>query len=320
MIVLLRMAKNASYPQRILIIAGPTSSGKSALALELAVKWNGAIINADSMQLYREIPVLSGQPLVEEQKQAPHYLYGCRDVRDQASAAAWAKDAQDAIQKTQAQGKLPILVGGTGLYIRALTEGLSDIPEISPDMRDQARGDMERLGPEKFHAFLAQKDPIMAARLKPKDRQRMLRAWEVFLQTGKSLADFQGKRGENKEHDFFTLLLLPEKAEIYQKCQDRFDSMMRHGALDEARRILAMNIDPLPTALKAKGIPELCAHLRGELSLDQAVSLAKIKTRQYAKRQFTWFSGQMRADYIYGRIFDKKDKDFMDRILPALAS
>ncbi len=292
------MANQGTYPHTI-VIGGPTSSGKSALALSLAQRVNGVLINADSMQLYREIPILSGQPSAAEQSLASHELYGVMSIAQQSSAASWQKLASAKIADVIAQGKLPILVGGTGLYFQALMEGLSDIPDVDPAIRAQVQQILDSDGVEGLRRELLSRDPVMAARLKPNDRQRTARALEVILQTGQSLASFQGNRAPDEGGRQYRLItLLPPRAEVYARCEKRFDMMLDTGALDEVRAIESMPDLPNNTALKAKGIPELRAFLRGEMARDDAVAMAKTKTRQYAKRQYTWFRNQMNPDIM----------------------
>jgi tRNA dimethylallyltransferase len=290
-----------TYPQ-LLLIGGPTSSGKSALALALAQRLNGAVINADALQLYREIPILSGQPSLAERALVPHYLYGARGVAESASAAWWQEAAKDAIAKTQAVGHLPIVVGGTGLYLSTLLDGISAMPEVAADTRQRVKDLLDQSGVGAVHAALAAIDPVAAGELKPRDQQRLCRALEVVWQTGRSIRDWQGQKQGAWPGAIKTIAILPPKADVYKKCQARFDTMMDMGALDEVRAIESAGLGDHLTALKAKGIPELRAHLRGELSLAEAVRLAKLKTRQYAKRQFTWFTQQWQPDYVIGEM------------------
>ncbi len=305
---------SATYPH-VLILGGPTSSGKSALALDLARRMDGVLINADSMQLYREIPILSGQPTLAEQSAAPHELYGVLPVTRQASAAFWQKMAEPTIASVLGAGKLPIVVGGTGLYIRALIDGLSDMPDIDSKTRDAVQAIFDFAGVDGLHRELSARDPKMAARLHATDRQRMARALEVVMQTGQSLAEYQGKRAAGKNWDYKIVNIIPDRAELYARCNARFDQMIENGALDEARAIEEMNPQPDSTAIKAKGIPELRAYLRGEMDRETAIATAKTKTRQYAKRQYTWFRNQTNPDITIDRIVTSNDAENIGRMV-----
>ncbi len=272
------------------LICGPTASGKSALALELAKELGGVVMNADSMQVYAELRIVTNRPTPEEEAAAPHRLYGFRSLSEPYSAAQWLADVKAVLDEAERQGWLPIIVGGTGLYFKALTEGLSDIPEIPPEIRERYRLAAQTEPAEALHAELARRDPATAARLRPSDPQRIVRALEVLEATGRPLADWQG----HKQPPVlplaltypFTLTLGRE--ELYRRCDARFDAMLANGALQEARAIAALGLDPSLPAMRAVGLPPLLAHLRGELSLDEAAAAAKTATRNYAKRQLTW--------------------------------
>lgn len=270
--------------------------------MELARSLHGVVINADALQLYREIPILSGQPGAVERGSVPHELYGVRSVTESASAAWWQQAATTIIQKAQADGRLPIVVGGTGLYLSTLMDGISSIPDIAPAIRQRVQTLFQDEGVAGLYKALAQSDGAMAAKLRPNDRQRIARALEVVWDTGQSLLSYQGNRAGGWDGRIYTIAILPPKDQVYKKCQARFDTMMDAGALDEVRAIESAGLGDSLTALKAKGIPELRAHLRGEASLAEAVRLAKLKTRQYAKRQFTWFSNQWQPDQVIGEM------------------
>jgi tRNA dimethylallyltransferase len=281
----------APLSKSALLIAGPTASGKSALALRLARERNGVIINADSMQVYRELRILSARPSAEDEAQAPHRLYGHVSGAEDYSVARWLDDAGREIIAAWDAGQLPIICGGTGLYFMALEKGLSQVPPIAPELRDKWRGH-----PGDLHAELAARDPVMAARLGANDRQRIIRALEVIDGTGQSLAHWQaeGERGAflnqiNVERHFVEV---PREV-LYARAGQRFDAMMAAGALDEVRALPAFTA--LQPVMKAIGVPELLAHLRGEMGLDDAVAAAKTATRHYIKRQMTWWRGQMKA-------------------------
>lgn len=281
----------------LLTVAGPTASGKSALALGLAQAFDGVVINADSMQVYRELRVLTARPTVEEEALAPHRLYGVLPGAEVCSAGRWAEMAAAEVRAAWAAGKVPILCGGTGLYIHALTVGLSPIPAIPEAVRAAARDDMAALGNPAFHARLAAADPVMGARLNVGDTQRTIRAWEVLKATGRSLADWQADPPVRLiESSVFTVLLEPPREVLYARCDARFAAMMEAGALDEVRALDALGLPPDAPVMKALGVPELRAYLHGQTGIDAAVAKAQQTTRNFAKRQGTWFRGQLRAD------------------------
>lgn len=276
------------------LIAGPTASGKSALALKLARDYGGAVINADAMQVYRELRVLSARPSAAEEVMAPHYLYGFASAFEPFSVGRWLEAAQAALAEVRAQGLLPIFAGGTGLYFAALLNGLSPIPEIHASIRVEARQKLAELGNERFHIELSARDPVMGARLNPGDSQRLVRAWEVIEATGQSLAEWQALKGEPVlKGDLARFVLKPNRDWLVARIARRLRAMIDEGALDEVRVLRDGGIgDDLPAA-RALGVPQLMAHLDGRLSLDQAVEQAIVETRQYAKRQMTWFRHQM---------------------------
>ena len=286
-----------TYPQMI-VIGGPTASGKSDLATILASQNNGVVINADSMQLYRDIPILSGTPDAAAMEMVPHRLYGVLPMARQCSMADWVEMALSEIKTAIDAGKLPIVVGGTGLYLNGLTDGVSPMPDVTNEVRGRVRDMLQTDGVDALYRELQSRDPVMAGRLRPRDPQRISRALEMILQTGRSLAEFQGQKTKLHAYRHKTILLLPPRAELYRRVNLRFDKMMELGALEEARAIESSGIKDTVTSLKAKGIPELRAHLRGEIGLDDAVQIAKTKTRQYAKRQYTWFRNHVAGDII----------------------
>ncbi|MGQ0677029.1 MAG: tRNA (adenosine(37)-N6)-dimethylallyltransferase MiaA [Rhodospirillales bacterium] len=295
----------------VVIVAGPTASGKSALALALAREFRGAVVNADSMQLYRELRVLTARPDEAALAQAPHHLYGILSARDPASAGRWRALALAAIEAARAAKRLPIVAGGTGLYLRALTEGLSPVPPVPEAVRRAARDRHAELGGEKFHAALAGRDPAAARRLKPGDTQRLIRAWEVVEATGVRLSDWQKKPGEAGPCRFFSILLMPPRAALNAAIDARFLEMMTRGALDEARSLAVLGLDPALPALKALGVPALLNHINGLVSLDEAVEAGQRASRQYAKRQATWFRHQFRPDLTI-------DAQYSERFLPGI--
>jgi tRNA dimethylallyltransferase len=277
------------------LIAGPTASGKSALAVELARRFGGVVVNADSMQVYRDLEVITARPTPEEMGEVPHRLYGHIDGAANHSAAAYAAEVTALLQELAGQGALPVLVGGTGLYFKALTEGLSDIPPVPDEVRVAFRARAEQCETSELHAELAGKDPQMAARLRPSDRLRVMRALEVFEATGRSLATFQGSRrpGPLAGQNLLKIFLAPERELVRARIDARFDVMMSQGALDEVAALRERRLDPLLPVMRAHGVPGLIAYLDGKLSLDEAVVRGKADTRAYAKRQVTWFRHQM---------------------------
>jgi tRNA dimethylallyltransferase len=279
---------------RIWLIAGPTASGKSALALTLAEAVGGEIVNADSMQLYAGLRVLTAAPSPEERARAPHHLFGTVDPADGWSVGRWQRAANEVLAGIAARGRDAVVVGGTGLYFRALTHGLAEIPQVAADVRRAAGVEYEALGEEAFRARLAKADPAAAARIAPGDRQRLARAWEVYVATGTSLTDHQARaEGALPADSWRALAIDPPRAALYNRCDARLVAMIEHGALDEVRRLIARNLDPDLPAMKAVGVRELAAHLRGEATLEAALTAAQQETRRYAKRQATWMRGQM---------------------------
>lgn len=271
------------------MVAGPTTSGKSALALALARELGGAVINADSMQVYRELRVLTARPTPEEEASAPHRLYGVRPAAEPANAAWWRGQALAAMEEASASGKLPILCGGTGLYFLSLTRGLSDVPAVPAWAREEARARLAELGPAALHEILARSDPATAAKLRPTDPQRVGRAFEVLLGTGRGLAAWQSGGLAPAPWRFSAILLRPPRQELRDAAAARFDAMLRGGALDEAKALVDLGLDPALPAMRAHGVPELAAHLAGRMGLDEARDRAVAHTRQYIKRQDTWF-------------------------------
>jgi tRNA dimethylallyltransferase len=277
-----------------LLIMGPTASGKSALALALAERLGGEIVNGDSMQVYRDFRVLTARPSFEEEARAPHHLYGHVDAAEAYSTGRWLEDALSAISAIRARGATPIIAGGTGLYFKALTEGLADIPAADPDVRAALRQRADVDGAPALHAELARHDPQTAARLEPNDATRILRALEVLETTGESISAFQAAtKPALAPGEWRGLALAPDRDALYATINARFGKMLEQGALDEVRAFAKRRLDPALPAMKAHGAPALMAHLRGELSLEDATEIAKRDTRRYAKRQFTWIANQM---------------------------
>jgi len=287
-------------------IAGPTASGKSGMALAIAREFDGVVINADSMQVYDVLRVVTARPSAEEESLAPHRVYGVLPPSVACSAALWKDLAAEAMEQAWAAGKLPVVVGGTGLYLRTLMHGSSPVPEIPENIRAEARARLERLGNAAFHAELAARDPVMAARLDPANSQRLSRAWEVLAATGRSLAEWQALPMEGGvAARWKTFALLPPRDALYANCDRRFAMMMEHGAPDEVRALLALNLDPALPAMKALGVPELAGWLGGAWDRGTAVARACQSTRNYAKRQMTWFRNQLDAPEVVSAQFSE---------------
>ena len=306
------MSKNKKIA---VLIAGPTASGKSELGLSIAEALDGVIINADSMQVYDALPMLTARPGLEDMARARHMLYGFVPPAMNYSVGHWLDDVTRAIDDVRSSGKLPIILGGTGLYFSALLKGLSPIPDISPDVRAHWRAEAERLEGAELHKILSTCDLVMAQRLEPGDRQRIVRALEVLDDTGQSLAEWQKLPG-NPLLDFGDVAafqVAPERAELYARIETRFDWMMEHGALEEVRALLDLELDPGLPVMRALGVRDLRDHLAGALSLDEAVTCAKTQTRRYAKRQLTWLRRNMIA-------WKPVDQQFMERNWPNILS
>jgi tRNA dimethylallyltransferase len=280
---------------RALLIAGPTASGKSAVALKLAERFGATIVNADAMQVYADLRVLTARPSAAEERRAPHRLFGEVDGAENFSVGRWLKRAREILAEAQNRAGPLIFVGGTGLYFRALTEGLSDIPRVPEAVRSRVRAEAEREPTPALHARLAASDPVTAARLRPSDRQRVLRALEVVAATGRPLVEFHGARVAPAlpSEAWAGLFLAPEREALNARIATRFDEMLSDGALGEVAALAARRLDPALPAMRAHGVRQLIAHLDGRLSLDQARTLAVRDTRRYAKRQFTWARHQM---------------------------
>jgi tRNA dimethylallyltransferase len=280
-----------------ILIAGPTASGKSALAISVAQALGGVVVNADSMQVYRDLRIITARPTEAEEASVGHRLFGHVDASVNYSVGLWLADAQAAIADIQASGRTPVLVGGTGMYFKALTQGLSDIPKVPEDVRARIRAQALGLSPQDLHARLTARDPMTAARLRPTDPQRVVRALEVFEATGQPLVSFQGARQPPllAPGQWRAVFLAPDRGELYRRIDARFDAMMEAGAVDEVRALAARGLDPALPAMRAHGVPGLIAWLRGEASLEEAIARGKRDTRQYSKRQFTFARHQLPA-------------------------
>src|ERR1700730_14215209 len=269
------MQANSQVEGKAVLIAGPTASGKSALALDLAQKTGGVVINTDSMQVYRDLRILTARPTVAEEVLSPHRLYGHVDAAVNFSAGAWVSDAAKVLAEARAQNRLPIFVGGSGLYFKALTRGLSAVPPIAAEVREGVRARLERDGVEALHAELAQKDPVSAERLKPRDRTRIARALEVVEATGRSLTDWHrdGLPPLLPPEQFRALFLSPDREQLYARIASRFEAMLLSGALEEVAALAARRLDPLLPAMKAHGVPALIRLLVGEITLEEAAEI-----------------------------------------------
>ena len=279
-----------------ILIAGPTASGKSALALALAEKIGGTIVNADSMQVYRDLRVITARPTPAEEARVPHRLYGHVDAGENYSVGRWCRDVGTVLAEIERQGRVAILVGGTGLYFKALTTGLAAVPPIPAEIRGQVRARMASEGAAVLHGELASLDPVTAQRLMVNDRSRIARALEVVLATGRSLTDWhrEGLPALVDSARAAKIFLTCERKQLVARIEARFAAMLEAGALDEVRALERRQLDPLLPAMKAHGVPWLIRHLHGEISLDEAAAGAIMDTRRYAKRQLTWFRNQMK--------------------------
>ena len=306
------MAKIKRPP--VALIAGPTASGKSDLALRLAEATGGAIVNADSAQIYRDLPILSAAPSEADQARAEHWLYGVLEGAQPCSAADWAEMAKAEISRLHGEGRLPILVGGTGLYLRTLLDGIAPIPPIDPEIRARVRGN----GVAENLAELTPLDPVAATTLNPGDTTRIARALEVVKSTGKTLAEWQEHRagGIGGEIELTALVPLPPRPWLYERCDRRFAEMVERGALAEVEALLARHLDPNLPVMRAIGVPELSALLRGEWTLDRAIAAGQQATRRYAKRQYTWFAHQPPPEWP--RFQDPLEGDAIHRALALL--
>lgn len=279
---------------RIWLIAGPTASGKSALALRLAQEIGAEIVNGDALQLYADLRLLTARPSVEEEAQAPHHLFGTVDAADGWSVGRWQRAATSVLGDIAERGRPAVVVGGTGLYFRALTHGLADVPQTPAEVRRASAADFDALGEAAFRDRLAQVDPAAEARISPADRQRLSRAWEVYAATGTSLSDWQARTDPALEPASWNAVALePPRQALYDRCDVRLENMIDQGALDEVAALAARELDPALPAMKAVGYRELAAYLRGETSLAEGLDAAQRETRRYAKRQSTWLRGQM---------------------------
>ena len=278
-----------------ILITGPTASGKSALALRLAREANGVVVNADSMQVYDTLRVLTARPSEKEMEGVPHLLYGHVPATSTYSTGEWLRDVTALLPELRAGGRLPVFVGGTGLYFKALTGGLSDMPEISQDLRCRLRLQLKDEGPEALYAELSRRDPLVAESLRPRDGQRIVRALEVLEETGRSISELQGKQGPKVIDPARAkkLVVLPDRNILHARIDRRFEKMLDSGAVDEVRALMALHPAPDAPVMKAIGMAQIAEMLEGGMSREEVIERGSALTRQYAKRQMTWFRNQM---------------------------
>jgi tRNA dimethylallyltransferase len=278
---------------QVILIAGATASGKSALAMRLAGELGGEIVGADALQLYRDLRILTARPTPEDEAKVPHHLYGVADAADGWSVGRWLRAAEPVLADIRARGRVAIVVGGTGLYFRALTQGLAEVPPVPQAVRRAAGESFERLGEAAFRQLLRERDPAAEARISPGDRQRLVRAFEVHEASGRALSDWQADAAAPLASGTWRAMVVePPREELYARCDARLEGMLAAGALEEVRALMERRLDPALPAMKAVGVRELARHLTGELSLAEALALARQETRRYAKRQLTWFRNQ----------------------------
>ena len=278
-----------------ILITGPTASGKSALAVEFAKQHNGVVVNADSMQVYDTLCVLTARPSDEDMQGVPHYLYGHVPAKLAYSTGAWLRDVTELLPRLHADGRKPIFVGGTGLYFKALTGGLSDMPAIPEEVRNRLRSRLQEEGRDELYRQLRERDPLVAESLRPQDGQRIVRALEVLEATGRSIADFQAQTGPVIVDPSTSrkIVVVPDRAILHQRINGRFEKMLEQGAEDEVKTLLSLSLPPDMPVMKAIGVSQIAAMLNGELTRDEVLDRGAAATRQYAKRQMTWFRNQM---------------------------
>ena len=301
----------------VVVIAGPTASGKSGLALKLAERLDGEIVNADSMQIYKDLPILSAIPSPSDQARIAHHGYAVLDAGERCSVARWLNLTREIISDLHGRGKIPIMVGGTGMYIRAAIEGISPIPDIDPAFRQEASAQFDAIGGAAFRKSLAEKDPVLAARLNDGDRQRLIRGMEVVLATGTPLSRLQDIPLEGKLNaTFTTIAIMPPRDQLYDAINQRYPMMLADGGIEEAAQLMKRGLDPSLPLMKAVGLPPVFSYLRGEIEKDEMVSMACQDTRRYAKRQMTWFNNQYQANFREDSEYSEQlSESFIKKIL-----
>ncbi len=302
-------------PKNVIVIAGPTASGKSRLAIDLAKELNGVIVNADASQVYSGIPIIAASPSAEDKQEADHRLYEYLDVAVNGNVYDWLEKAVSEIRLIWQEGKLPIVVGGGGLYLDNLINGTTPIPNVKPQIREEILSFLEKNGIEALYNKLEQEDIEAAKMLKPNDTTSVRRALEIFHSTGISISEWYKKPMIQKlpEAEFLTIALLPDKKILDERCDLRFEKMLDSGAIDEVKYLISRNLSFDLPAMRAKGVPELIEAIQGNISFDEAVDLAKIHTRQYAKRQLTWFRNKLKADVVFKDCYTGQ-KDFINDV------
>lgn len=301
----------STVKNKVVVVGGPTASGKSAIALDVAREFDGVIINADSMQIYDGLHIITARPNAEDEQIAPHRLYGVMDPVESCSAGTWETMAIAEIKQAWSTRKLPVICGGTGLYIKALVEGLSRLPDVPEDIRQAVRARARDKGGAALYEELSKKDPEMATRLNPGDVQRLSRALEVFDATGISLAEHQrrNKPTPKLRAAYQTHVLIPERKILYERCDRRFDQMLSQGALEEVKAFARRELDPSLPAMKALGVPELMGVITGKWDLETAKSEAQQQTRRFAKRQCTWFKNQISEAELHHTQYSESLRD-----------
>ena len=307
----------------IIIIAGPTASGKSGLGLDLAKRLNGVIINADSMQVYKEIPILAATPTPQEQAEIPHKLYGIYEASNRGNVMDWLNLCKQEIDTARQNHQTPIIVGGTGMYLDALINGLSPIPETPEAIRDKVENILQEKGLEHLYQIIQETDPKTAQKLSPNDSTRIRRAVEIWLDTNKPVSYWHNiaPKPFYPAQDFFKIYIKPERSELDKRARLRFDKMMEMGALEEVKKLLPLHLSDSLPAMRALGVQELKAFLENKCTLEEAIELGKLHTRQYAKRQSTWFNNRFNADAVYPECYGKdleKDNFFVDELVDKL--